>query len=936
MKRAINTNIRREFHSTKRRFFSIITLIFLGVFVFIGLKVSGNDIRMTALNYYEKINLADSFVISNIGISDEDINIIKEDKNIESYELSYMIDLVIKNSGDSIRIMSIPKKISKIDLIKGTYPVASDEILIDNRLVNDYKLGDRIILTDNLGEKTSKLKNNDYKIVGFVNSGEYIDSFNLGNSNTGNGKLKSIAYVKENEFDMPVYSIAKIKYQRNNNRFDYEFSDEYKNNIEKNNDALRYNLLKNKVNKLQEFKRKSYKKIDDEDKNIERERAEFVHKKNEITLLENKLKNLESEFNSKDLNSDIEVNSYIEKIKIIRDKITEYKSFVDNNEILNNLKYHHTKKYIKDSKKELEHINELSYNVMSRDEYIINYSMYRDGSYKLDTLSNLFPVFFFAVALLVTLSTMLRMVDEQRAYMGILKSMGYSEISIIKKYIYYGLLSSLIGCIFGVAFGMKILPDIIFISYSHNFIFTQLITDFNYIYAMEAIILSLFCTTLAAIFVAKKELKNKPIQLLTKKVPKSGSRIVLEKIKFIWNRMSFNNKVTARNIFRYKIRMMMTILGVSGCTALLIIGIGIKDSISSISDIQFKEISKYDIVAVYDKNMPSDKIDEYKLRIIDFEEIDDIMPIHSERLKLKSSDKSIEYVNIFAPSDKNKFRDFIELRNRKTKKNIKLEDDKAIITEKLYQDLIKNKNQNNKKVHSHNYDNNINYNDNLILKDDNNKIINIKYEDNTEWYTGHNVFISKKNYEKTFKKRFDENAFLIKLKEPNDKNINLISKKIVKLPASKYIMTSIDNSSMIDSALDGLNFVVIVMIISSLLLAYVVLFNLTNINITERMTELSTIKVLGFYPKEVSMYIFKETIILTCIGILVGIILGAEMHQYIIQNLSPNDTMFIQGISIKNIVLSSILTLIFAIIVMRTMHSVINNVDMLDSLKSDN
>lgn len=266
--------------------------------------------------------------------------------------------------------------------------------MIDNRLVNDYKLGDRIILTDNLGEKTSKLKNNDYKIVGFVNSGEYIDSFNLGNSNTGNGKLKSIAYVKENEFDMPVYSIAKIKYQRNNNRFDYEFSDEYKNNIEKNNDALRYNLLKNKVNKLQEFKRKSYKKIDDEDKNIERERAEFVHKKNEITLLENKLKNLESEFNSKDLNSDIEVNSYIEKIKIIRDKITEYKSFVDNNEILNNLKYHHTKKYIKDSKKELEHINELSYNVMSRDEYIINYSMYRDGSYKLDTLSNLFPVFF--------------------------------------------------------------------------------------------------------------------------------------------------------------------------------------------------------------------------------------------------------------------------------------------------------------------------------------------------------------------------------------------------------------------------------------------------------------------------------------------------------------------------------------------------------------
>ncbi|MDY4560589.1 MAG: FtsX-like permease family protein [Peptostreptococcus porci] len=931
MKKAVNTNIYREFRNTKKRLISIIVLIFLGVLVFVGLKSSGGDIRKTALDNIHKSNLADAFVMSNVGLDQFDIATIKRNSNIEKLELVHSSDMMIKNSNDAIRVMNIPAEISKLELVEGRFPEKDGQILLDRRLSSDYKIGEQIFFDENELDNKTYLKRKQYTITGFVNSMEYIDSFNLGYSTAGNGKLKFISYVRDSEFDMDFYSMAKIKYDLTSYKGDkitksneYDFSKEYRNFVEVNNKQLKRELSKNADERLEKFNKNLFDTFAENEKTILEEKKNLDAKKKDLVSLQEQLKKLENEFLSKDFNNSSEVESFSNKMNDIRAKITKTKTFIKNNKEIIEAKW----EYIQERKKELNDrlkaIANVNYSVMSRDDYIVNYSTYWDGSYKIDTLSNAFPVFFFAVALLVTLSAMIRMVDEQRLFMGTMKAMGYSDIDIIKKYIYYGLFSGTTGWFFGMLFGAFILPKIIFISYGHNYIFKDVSIVVYWSYIFEALLLSLIGTTFVSIFVAMRELNNKPVELFGKKVPKHGSRILLERIAFVWNKMSFNSKVTARNIFRYKVRMMMTVLGVSGCTALLVIGMGIKDSISGVSDIQFKQLSKYDIISIYNNNMSDENSDKYKDKILHYENVSYVVPIFSEKVSIKLNDGSKDTVNIFVTKEKNDFYKLINLRDRKTKKTLEISDLDVVITEKLYNLILESKIANtsieNKK---------------LTIYTEEDEAIDLKVNNNTEWYTGHNIFMSEKYYEKAFGKKYKENAFLVKLKNPTDKNIDNISKKIMATSGTTYLVTSKDNASMINSALDGLNFIVFVMIICSLMLAYTVLYNLTNINISERKVELATIKVLGFYPKEVSLYIFKETFLLTIMGIAVGIALGTGMHHYIIQNLTPNDTMFLQGITITNIIFSMILTIIFALIVMRIMHTNINDIEMLDSLKSN-
>ena len=931
MKKAVNTNIYREFRNTKKRLISIIVLIFLGVLVFVGLKSSGGDIRKTALDNIHKSNLADAFVMSNVGLDQFDIATIKRNSNIEKLELVHSSDMMIKNSNDAIRVMNIPDEISKLELVEGRFPEKDGQILLDRRLSSDYKIGEQIFFDENKLDNKTYLKRKQYTIAGFVNSMEYIDSFNLGYSTAGNGKLKFISYVRDSEFDMDFYSMAKIKYDLTNYKGDkitksneYDFSKEYRNFVEVNNKQLKRELEKNADKRLEKFKITAHNHIPFLAKNILEEKNDLDAKKRELVLLHEHLKKLENEFLSKDFNNSSEVEAFSSRMNDIRAKITKTKTFIKNNKEVIEAKWEYIQERRKELNDRLKAIANVNYSVMSRDDYIVNYSTYWDVSYKIDSLSNAFPVFFFAVALLVTLSTMIRMVDEQRLFMGTMKAMGYSDIDIVKKYIYYGLFSGATGWFFGMLFGAFILPKIIFISYGHNYIFKDVSIVVYWRYIFEALLLSLIGTTFVSIFVAMRELNSKPVDLFGKKVPKHGSKIMLERIRFIWSKMSFNSKVTARNIFRYKVRMMMTVLGVSGCTALLVIGMGIKDSISGVSDIQFKQISKYDIISIYNNNMSDENSDKYKEKILHYENVSYVVPIFSEKVSIKLNDGSKDTVNIFVTKEKNDFYKLINLRDRKTKKAMKISDIDVVITEKLNNLILESKIANtsveNKK---------------LTVYTEEDKAIDLKLNTNTEWYTGHNIFMSEKYYEKVFGKKYKENAFLVKLKNPTDKNIDNISKKIMATNGTTYLVTSKDNASMINSALDGLNFIVFVMIICSLMLAYTVLYNLTNINISERKVELATIKVLGFYPKEVSLYIFKETFLLTIMGIFVGIVLGTGMHHYIIQNLTPNDTMFLQGITITNIIFSMILTIIFALIVMRIMHTNINDIEMLDSLKSN-
>lgn len=937
-KYAIDINIKREFKDSKSRFISIIALIFLGVFVFMGLKVSGSNIRNTAMNYFKKYNLADSIVISNVGLENRDIKIVENYKNIKEVEPVHSEDLMLKNSEESIRVFSVPNKISKYELVAGREIKNNNEILLDLRLCNKYNIGDNIILVDNSGkEPEDKLKKGKYILVGFVNSTEYIDKENLGQSLSSDGKLDAIAYIKKEQFLSKNYSMVRIKYKLRDKNIDKNYSQ----NVKKYNEELLEELKSIEEDRYIEFKNGTISKIENERKKVQ-------NKKNNLDKTEKELENLNREkisaelsFGNSNFIDQAQVDNEQNDIDYIKEKIETKRRYINKNKKNIDLEYKYINKILDKETLKFEKIKEVNYQIFDREEYITNYFSYIDGSYRLDTLSNIFPVFFFSVALLVTLSTMMRMVDEQRNYLGLLKALGYSKISIMKKFIIYGFISGFIGCILGVVLGQELLSRIVFGAYSNNYIFDNVDTKIYPVYIFISFAVSLSCTVVSSIYVANKELKSKPIQLMMKKSPKKGSRLLIEKIPFIWNKMSFNNKVTARNIFRYKIRMMMTILGVAGCTALLVMGIGIRDSISGILNRQFGNISKYDLLMVYDTNSRNFELESLNKVLKKEKNIKSVEKIKYDRVKIILKNKLKQKASIMVINNPKSFNNYIRISTR-DKKAITLNDNSVIINEKLEYLLDNNdsinffsryKNYIKEKFNHYSNGDYINSKNSIIVENDKSQRFDVKYQHSSEWYLGHNMYMTPYMYKKIFKQDYIANAYIIKLKDNSDYKISSLSKKVLNESATKFVVSSDENKGMIKSTLDGLNYAVLIMIVCSLVLAYVVLYNLTNINISERKSELSTIKVLGFYPKEVTMYIFKETIVLTVFGILLGFILGTVMHKYIIYVLPPDDTMFIPEIRAINYIVSALLTFLFSTIVMFTMHKKINKVNMVDAMK---
>lgn len=569
---------------------------------------------------------------------------------------------------------------------------------------------------------------------------------------------------------------------------------------------------------------------------------------------------------------------------------------------------------IKDAKKQIKKIEKPTLYILDRDSHQ-SFVEYEGCANSIDALAKIFPVFFFAVAALVCLTTMTRMVDEQRINIGTLKGLGYKTSQISKKYILYALIACLTGSILGLAIGFSVFPTVIFFAYGMMYSIENIVYVFSIPIAIGITSLALIIITLSAYMACRKELKETPAILMRPKAPKSGKRILLERVPFIWNRFSFISKVTVRNIFRYKKRFLMTVLGIAGCTALILTGFGIKDSIEMILTGQYGTLFKYDMSLVIQSDMTDKQIYELRKNLSDIDEINKYEFFSYENGDIKVNNTTKE-ITIVVPENLKKMDKFIHLQDRKTQNPIELNNKGIVLTEKIARDL------------------GVKAGDEIELINSDDKKAKIKVSHITENYISHYAYISPENYTKLFEKDLDFNRVIGILNNPSVKIEDKLSKKLFDIETVDGITFNTASKETFHNTIKNLNYVVLIMIISAGALAFVVLYNLTNVNISERIREIATIKVLGFYDKEVSAYIYRENIILTIIGTVVGLGLGTILHKFIMVTVEIQSMMFGRVIDISSYFIAAVLTIVLSLFVNLAMFYKLRNVKMVESLKS--
>ena len=571
---------------------------------------------------------------------------------------------------------------------------------------------------------------------------------------------------------------------------------------------------------------------------------------------------------------------------------------------------------IADAEAKVQDIEKPTWYVYDRDT-LTEYSGYGENAERLGAIGRVFPVLFFLVAALISLTSMTRMVEEQRTAIGTMKALGYSKMSIAKKYLGYALIATAGGSVLGVLIGEKILPYIIV--YAYGILYqhiTHILVPYQWIYAWMAAAAAIVCTMAATFFACYKELVAQPAVLMRPPAPKNGQRVFLERIKFIWKHLSFTWKSCIRNLTRYKKRFFMTVFGIGGCMGLMLVGYGIKDSCYEIAELQFRDIQMYD-GSVY---LKEDISDETRQNLLDYMKDDsDISHYMQTSMKnvtlVNGKNKRDTYQVVFSePKD---VKDYFDFHDRKSKEEYTLDDEGVIISEKTGKLL------------------NAKAGDTIEIKDEENGNKKVKIAHICENYMGHYIFFTPSYYEKVYGENSEYNSiFFAGQKGDTQEDYNKIGEDILTQDGALSVSYMRDIEKQLDDMLKSLNLVIVVLIISAGMLAFVVLYNLNTVNITERQRELATLKVLGFYDLEVAQHVYRENVLLTFIGAAVGVVLGKFLHAFIIDTVEVDTAMFGRNINFSSYMYSLLFTILFSLIVNGIMYFKLKKIDMVESLKS--
>ncbi|WP_105115449.1 FtsX-like permease family protein [Streptococcus suis] len=1200
-------DIRQSFSSSKGRVVSIVSLMALGSFALIGLKVTAPDMRTTGEHFFEEHQVADLFVISDYGLSQSDQNLLKSLDDEGTIEYGYFKDVIVTDSTVSFRVFSTPKELSTYEVVESSLPSKTNEIALSAAYQGDYQIGDTITFDEKADADSQVLTQHTFTITGFVNSSELLSRVNLGQSTAGSGELNGYAVVPEATFDSDVYMIARIAYDDLVGISPYEQT--YLDKIYEDKKAVK-ELLANQPNiRLAEVKSDAQEQIDEGYDKIAEAEDELASAKNQLTDAQTQISDgesqlasgqseiasaeatltdaasqlasgqatldssyaqlvdagnqlsagwgqlasskatldsaasriaqVEQELASKKMELDSaaaqlttasqsiaeneatltaaksELDSKTAELTAAKSQLdqaaatiaagqaeltaakdtlaaqiaqlqaagidpttvaevtaaqasiaqkeaeltvaeTSYQSKLADYQTAENLLAQKTAEYqagvsqLDAAKTELANKQAqydaglAQYNaavatltakkaeydtglsqytsayetlVSKQAQYDSGWSQYQSGlatlnskeaeyqsglvfldeakatlanktaeleeakatlaskqsaydskkseadaeiaekeeelqeaqvkvdtlalptyaaytrreipgsegylSYEnnasiIDAVANIFPVVLYFIASLVTFTTMVRFVDEERLKAGTLRALGYDSKDIVRKFVIYGAVTGLVGTAIGTLLGHLLLPSIIYSTYSSKIVLAPIELHFYPFKTLLAITISLLSTVLPAILVARKELTEQPAQLLLPKPPVAGDKIFMERIKPLWSRMSFTQKVTARNIFRYKQRMLMTIFGVCGSIALLFAGLGVRSSIADLNNRQFTDIIKYDMIVATNGNLTTEEETALNEQL-DSSAISQEVPVHYETVtKVAGSKNDEQSITLLAAdsSQDEEFRDYINLVNRESQEDLSLSLDGAIISEKLATLL------------------GVQVGDAITVQDSNDQDVTIRVAGITEMYMSHFIFMSSSYYEEVFGANPDENAHVIILKDNSVTNINQVASDFMELDAVKGVVQNTILNEQVNTIVHSLNRVMYILIITSVLLAIVILYNLTNINVAERIRELSTIKVLGFYSKEVTMYIYRESIYLSLIGILVGFVMGLGLHRYMISIIPPESIMFNPALGYLIYLVPAAVVIAILVVLGLVVNQWLKKVDMLEALKS--
>lgn len=571
---------------------------------------------------------------------------------------------------------------------------------------------------------------------------------------------------------------------------------------------------------------------------------------------------------------------------------------------------------IDDAKAEVDKIEDQEWYVNDRD-VLAEYTSYGENADRMRAIGEVFPELFFLVAALISLTTMTRMVEEERTQIGTLKALGYGKGAIAGKYLMYAFLATMGGSIFGVLIGEKLFPFVII--YSYQIMYTHLphiVTPYQWDYALMATGAALACTLLATFYACYKELAAQPAELMRPPSPKEGKRILLERVTLIWKHLNFTWKSSIRNLFRYKKRFFMTIAGIGGCMALMVVGFGIRDSIMCIGTIQYQEIQVYDGMIYLSSSVTEDEVQQIKNAMDGMDKMDRYIEMEMTREPISLSvDGSTEDVYLCVPEDKDKIEDFMNFRSRTTGEVYHIQDDGIILTEKMANTL------------------DVSSGDTIYLGADGEEK-EVTITDVCENYMQHYVYMSPELYQELYGEEPEYNSILFDLKDASAQELSQAGEELLKYDGVMNVTYTNSIEDQLNTMLQSLDLVIVVLIVSAGLLAFVVLYNLNNINITERRRELATLKVLGFYDTEVSSYVYRENIMLTIFSIVVGIVLGALLHRFVITTVEVDAVMFGRVVKWQSYLYSALFTTAFSLFVNWVMYYKLKKIDMVESLKS--
>lgn len=918
MKSSAIKNIVREIWGTKARFFSILAIIGLGVGFFAGVKAASPTMVQSMVDYASRQNIMDFRLMSTVGFDENDVEEIAKTEGVAFAQAGYFTDAVMNDSSKKsvVRIHSCSEndKINVPVLIEGRLPEKSGEIVVeDASFSNEIKIGstikfDRTVKSSQDGkEEDIPLEKTEFTVVGVVKSPLYI-SFQKGKTNVGNGTISYYMMILPEDFSSERYTELYLTSDYTE-KGGYPFCDEYETEM---------SALQEKIEDVCDARIEKFDKDE-----IDPKRQELTDGKTELTDAEEKTNDELDNARSQILTLKTQYNTAVvpsgNKMMIaqmqaqLEGATLEY----DINRVKAEAEFTKQESEIYYGEKELEQFDEIEAYVNDRNT-LPGYEEFVDNAGRVDAVATVFPVFFLLVAVLVCVTTMTRMVEERRTEIGTFKALGYSNTAIVSKYVIYsttaGLLGSAIGCVIGCAS----LPKIIFDAYKMMYNLNTMSIVIPWDIVIIGFVAAILCTSIVSWFTCRRELARRPASLMRPKTPKAGKRNLLERIGFLWKRMKFTSKVTARNLFRYKVRFLMTVVGVAGCTALILAAFGLLDSIGSIVDKQFGEINKYDLTIVFADSKTEEESNKFIYAVKEDYDIQNSMATYQEEITVYDNDAQEEYGDTYlvVPSNPDDFRNTVDLHTRIGKENIELADDGCVMSEKLASKLK------------------LAIGDEFKIKDSDDNEVTIKLSAICENYLYNYIYISPAYYNNCFAKEIKYNMLCTNYIYDSESQKDALAEDL--LEDSEVVSVSYSEAGIgnFKDMLNTLNLVVVVMIVFAGALAFVVLYNLTNINIAERTREIATIKVLGFFNREVSEYIYRENIILTIIGTAAGLLLGIVLNSFIIQTIEVDIVMFGRDILPLSFLYATGLTFLFALIVNFIMYFKMRKIDMVESLKS--